>query len=430
MSERMVSDRSLIFFRRIARWFPQGIAGYTLLAFFLFFIWAFCFHLDVLVKGSGVIRVESRNLLLQHPEGGVVQQLLVHEGETVTKGQLIAVIDNSLVSEDFAKNEVEGIALRIREQRLQHELAGTSFEPELTGNDETDKIINSEHQLYLSRQTALSEQQKVNKAQLDQRKAQQVELMTKVTDLTKQLALSQSQVNLYSAMVAKGAAAEGSLLQKRSELQQVQTSLNEARLRLPKVQSELDEYQARSNQALADFMSDSQKQLSQTKVDLSRVDVQNTASEGRRANARIVSPVDGVVQKLFVAHNGAVIRSGGEVIEIAPSKVPLIAEIKVRPEDRDRIWEKMPARLHISAFGSSYANTLDGKITVISADAMSDEQNGRYYLVSVEVPEQQYDKTIYPGMGVDAYLLTGKRTPLEYFIKPLLNNTKLALSEP
>lgn len=241
MSERMVSDRSLIFFRRIARWFPQGIAGYTLLAFFLFFIWAFCFHLDVLVKGSGVIRVESRNLLLQHPEGGVVQQLLVHEGETVTKGQLIAVIDNSLVSEDFAKNEVEGIALRIREQRLQHELTGTTFEPELTGNDETDKIINSEHQLYLSRQTALSEQQKVNKAQLDQRKAQQVELMTKVTDLTKQLALSQSQVNLYSAMVAKGAAAEGSLLQKRSELQQVQTSLNEARLRLPKVQSELDE---------------------------------------------------------------------------------------------------------------------------------------------------------------------------------------------
>ncbi|WP_159564427.1 HlyD family type I secretion periplasmic adaptor subunit [Budvicia diplopodorum] len=415
---------------KIARWFPQGIAGYTLLALLLFFIWAFSFHLDVLVKGSGVIRVESRNLLLQHPEGGVVKQLLVHEGETVTQGQLIAVIDNSLVSEDFAKNEVEGKTLRIREQRLQHELSATPFELALTGDEETDNIVRSEYQLYLSRQTALHEQQQVNKAQLEQRKAQQIELMTKVIDLTKQLALSQSQVNLYGSMVAKGAAAEGSLLQKRSELQQVQTSLNEARLRLPKVQSELDEYQARSNQAQADFMSDAQKQLSQTKVDLSRVDVQNLASEGRRANSRIVSPVNGIVQKLFVAHSGAVINPGGEVIEIAPSKVPLIAEVKIRPEDRDLIWEKMPARLHISAFGSSYANTLEGKITVISADAINDEQNGRYYLVSIEAPARQHEKIIYPGMGVDAYLLTGKRTPLEYFIKPLLNNTKIALSEP
>ncbi|AKJ41653.1 HlyD family type I secretion periplasmic adaptor subunit [Pragia fontium] len=430
MSQPTLIKRGMTAFRLITRWFPQGIAGYTLLAFFLFFIWAFCFQLDVLVKGSGVIRVESRNLLLQHPEGGVVRQLLVHEGETVTKGQLIAVIDNSLISEDSAKNEAERQALKIREQRLQHELSKTRFELTLTGNDETDKIVRSEYQLYLSRQTALHEQLQVNKAQLEQRKAQQTELMTKVSDLTKQLALSQSQVNLYSSMVAKGAAAEASLLQKRSEFQQVQTSLNEARLRLPKVQSELDEYQARSNQALADFMSDTQSQLNQTKVELSRVDVQNTASEGRKANARIVSPVDGVVQKLFVAHNGAVIKSGGEVIEIAPSKVPLIAEVKVRPEDRDRIWEKMPARLHISAFGSSYANTLEGKITVISADAISDEQNGRYYLISVEVPEQQYEKVIYPGMGVDAYLLTGKRTPLEYLIKPLLNNAKLALSEP
>ncbi len=416
--------------RSLGRWFPQGIAGYTLLAFFLFIVWACCFELDVLVKGSGVIRVESRNLLLQHPEGGVVSQLLVHEGETVKQGQLIAVIDNSLVSEDFAKSEVERQALLIRERRLQQELAREAFKPEPTGSVEIDKIADSEYRLYLSRQTALREQQQVNHAQVEQRKAQLIELSTKADDLTKQLALSQSQVNLYSAMVAKGAAAEAVLLQKRADLQQVQTSLNEARLRLPKVQSELDEYQARSNQALADFMSETQKQLSQTKVDLSRVDVQNSASEGRKANARIVSPVDGVVQKLFVAHSGAVIKSGGEVIEISPSRVPLIAEVKVRPEDRDRIWEKMSARLHISAFSSSYADSLDGKITVISADAVSDEQNGRYYLVSIEVPESQYEKAIYPGMGVDAYLLTGKRTPLEYFFKPLLNNAKLALSEP
>lgn len=411
-------------------WLPNGIAGRTLFVVLLFLIWVSVFKVDVLVKGVGVIRVESRNLTLQHPEGGVIQQLLVHEGQQVSEGQLIAIVDNSYVNEDFAKNEVERKALLVKLERLHAELTGNKFEPAFTHEKYLDEIITSESRLYESRLVALQAQQQVNSAQVEQKKALLLELVTKIDDLTKQVALATQQAELYTSMVKKGAAAQGTLLQKQLELQQVQTALNESRLKVPRLKSELSEYEARYEQIKADFLSDVQKQLTQVNIDLSRVDALSTVSQGRLENSKIISPVDGVIQRLFVAHKGAVIRSGGEVVEIAPSKVPLIAEVKVRPEDRDRIWENMPARLHVSAFDVSYANTLEGKVVVISADALTDENNGRYYLVSIEVPAEQYNITMYPGMSVNAYLRTGQRTLLEYFLKPLLSNSSLVFSEP
>ncbi|WP_080715837.1 MULTISPECIES: HlyD family type I secretion periplasmic adaptor subunit [unclassified Gilliamella] len=425
-----MEDKSLDILKRITNYMPDGIAGRTLVVFILFLIWISLFKVDVLVKGIGVIRVESRNLTLQHPEGGVIQQLLVHEGQQVTEGQLIAIVDNSYVNESYAKNEVERKALLVKVQRLHAELSGEKFEPQFTGEKYLDEIITSESSLFESRSVALQAQKQVNSAQVEQKKAQILELATKIDDLSKQAELAKQEVQLYKTMVTKGAAAQGSLLQKKLEYQQIQTALNEARLKIPRLNSELSEYEARYEQIQADFISDVQKQLTQVNTDLSRVDALKTASEERRENSKIVSPVDGVIQRLFVAHKGAVIRQGGEVVEIAPSKVPLIAEVRVRPEDRDRIWENMVAKLHVSAFDVSYANTLEGKVSVISADALSDENIGRYYLVSIEVPAEKYNVTMYPGMSVDAYLLTGKRTLLEYFLKPLLSNSSLIFSEP
>lgn len=425
-----ISEHCPMVLRRLFSYLPSGMTGYTLCALIALGIWASFFELDVMVRGSGIIRVESRNLTLQHPEGGVVTRLLVHEGDMIRQGQLIAIIDNSIVSESSAKNQIERKALLIKVDRLKHELSGENYQPELTDEESIDAILLSERELYLSRQISLRAQQQVNQAQLEQRKMQIAEYTIKLSDLSEQLSIAQKQVQLYSTMVKSGAAAEGALLQKQFELQQVQTTLNEFRLRLPKVKSEMNEYQARYDQIASDFKSDVQKQLTQLYTDLSRVDVEGVASQNRRQNARIVSPVDGVVQRLFVVHEGAVIRSGGEVVEIAPSKVPLVAEVKIRPEDRDRIWENMSARIHISAFNSSYANTLEGRVAIISADAITNEQNNRYYLVSIEVPAGQLTNPIYPGMGVDAYLQTGKRTPLQYLLKPLLNNAPLIFSEP
>ncbi|WP_455306764.1 hypothetical protein [Caballeronia sp. KNU42] len=113
------------------RFLPRGVTGAGLLAVTVFALWAAAFKLDVLVRGPGVIRVESHNIMVQHPDGGQIEKLLVREGQTVHKGQLLAVMDNTYVSEEFAKNTAALDALRLREQRLMAEIGRTPFAPQV-----------------------------------------------------------------------------------------------------------------------------------------------------------------------------------------------------------------------------------------------------------------------------------------------------------
>ncbi|MFL9905601.1 HlyD family type I secretion periplasmic adaptor subunit [Paraburkholderia sp. RL17-337-BIB-A] len=408
---------------------PCGMTGVALLGFTLLAVWSTMFKLDVLVRGPGVVRVESHNIVVQHADGGQIEKLLVREGQTVRKGQLLAVMDNTYVSEEFARNSAALSTLRLREQRLEAELAHTRFDPAMPADAEQAKAVAGEKALYDSRQLALDQSASISQVQADQRLAQSAELRTRIGDLDKEVALMQQQVDMIAPLVRKGAAAEGVLLQKRSDLQSAQSALNEARAKVPRLVAEEREYRLKVEQIKTDFMSDAQKQLSQARDELAQVNAKASASQDRRKQAQIESPADGVIQRVVNPHAGAVVRPGGDLFEIAPTDVPLVAQVRIRPEDRDKIWQGMPARVHVNAFGNSYADTLDGRVAVVSADALGDDRTGRFYEVTVEVPKSNLKKPIYPGMAVESYLLAGHRSLAQYLLKPLMSGASAALSE-
>jgi adhesin transport system membrane fusion protein len=294
---------------------------------------------------------------------------------------------------------------------------------------EQAKAVAGEKALYESRQLALDQSASISQVQADQRLAQSAELRTRIGDLDKEVALMQQQVDMIAPLVRKGAAAEGVLLQKRSDLQSAQSALNEARAKVPRLVAEEREYRLKVEQIKTDFMSDAQKQLSQARDELAQVNAKANASQDRRKQAQIESPADGVIQRVVNPHAGAVVRPGGDLFEIAPTDVPLVAQVRIRPEDRDKIWQGMPARVHVNAFGNSYADTLDGRVAVVSADALGDDRTGRFYEVTVEVPKSNLKKPIYPGMAVESYLLAGHRSLAQYLLKPLMSGASAALSE-
>lgn len=416
-------------YRRFA---PRGATGIALLGVTLFALWATAFKLDVLVRGPGVIRVESHNIVVQHPDGGQIEKLLVREGQTVHKGQLLAVMDNTYVSEEFAKNTAALDTLRLREQRLVAEIAHTPFVPaESSGSSDPEhvKAIASEKAFYESRQKALEQAASISGVQADQRSAQLAELRGRISDLEKEVALMHQQVDMIEPLVRKGAAAEGVLLQKRTDLQSSQSALNEARAKVPRLIAEEREYRLKVEQTRSDFVADAQKQLSQVRDELAQSNAKTTASQDRRNQAQVESPADGVIQRVVNPHSGAVVKPGGELFEIAPTDVPLVAQVKIRPEDRDKIWRGMPVRVHVSAFGNSYTDTLNGSVAVVSADALGDDRTGRFYDVTVEVPKSNLKKPIYPGMAVEGYLIAGHRSVAQYLLKPLMSGATSALSE-
>ncbi|HEV7831883.1 MAG TPA: HlyD family type I secretion periplasmic adaptor subunit [Caballeronia sp.] len=413
-------------YRRFA---PRGVTGVALLGLTLFALWSGIFKLDVLVRGPGVIRVESHNIMVQHPDGGQIEKLLVREGQSVHKGQLLAVMDNTYVSEEFAKNTAALDALRLREQRLTAEIARTPFTPAESSDPEQEKAIASEKAFYESRQRTLEQAISISAVQADQRSAQSAELRSRIADLEKEVSLMRQQVDLIEPLVRKGAAAEGVLLQKRTDLQSSQSALNEARAKVPRLIAEEREYRLKVDQTRTEFVSDAQKQLSQVRDELAQSNAKTTASQDRRKQAQIESPADGVIQRVVNPHAGAVVKPGGDLFEIAPTDVPLVAQVKIRPEDRDKIWQGMPVRVHVNAFGNSYTDTLNGRVAVVSADALGDDKTGRFYDVTVEVPKSNLKKPIYPGMAVEGYLLAGHRSLAQYLLKPLMTGASAALSE-
>jgi adhesin transport system membrane fusion protein len=413
-------------YRRFA---PRGVTGVALLGLTLFALWSGIFKLDVLVRGPGVIRVESHNIMVQHPDGGQIEKLLVREGQSVHKGQLLAVMDNTYVSEEFAKNTAALDALRLREQRLMAEIARTPFTPAESSDPEQEKAIASEKAFYESRQRTLEQAISISAVQADQRSAQTAELRSRIADLEKEVSLMRQQVDMIEPLVRKGAAAEGVLLQKRTDLQSSQSALNEARAKVPRLIAEEREYRLKVDQTRTEFVSDAQKQLSQVRDELAQSNAKTTASQDRRKQAQVESPADGVIQRVVNPHAGAVVKPGGDLFEIAPTDVPLVAQVKIRPEDRDKIWQGMPVRVHVNAFGNSYTDTLNGRVAVVSADALGDDRTGRFYDVTVEVPKSNLKKPIYPGMAVEGYLLAGHRSLAQYLLKPLMTGASAALSE-
>jgi len=416
----------------MARWLPGGRVGAISAVLVAIAAWAALFPLDVLVRGLGTVRVENHNIRLQSQEGGVVTRMLVREGDRVNPGDLLAELDNRTVDEAFAKTTLGKAALEVMQRRLQSEVDDQALD--FAGLDTTDPdivaAIAQETATHQTRRSAQQEAEGVLREQVQQQSAEVRELRGQASDLSRELELQREQVALIEPLVKKGAAARGALLQKRSEMQRVQSALNQARGRIPRLEAANREAESRLRQVRADFTASAQQELRETQNQLAKLGAEVTANSSRKGSARVRATAAGHVFKVHAPHAGMVVKPGEDLVEIAPLDVPLVAEIRVRPEDRDRIWVGMNGRVRITAFVDAMGQTLPGQVTVISPDAITDPDGTRYYLVTLNVKAGAMQRRIHPGMGLEVYLETGRRTLLSYLLKPLVRARDVALSEP
>ena len=419
---------------------PRTATGYVALGLAVFVVWAAVFPLDVYVRGNGVVRVERHNILIPAQEGGVIRNMAVKEGDMVTAGTLLAEVENTSVDEAYAKSSASRAVLLAKEYRLQREIAGQPMDvampadfarkaPADVPGAALGEAYTGELETYRLRQAAQAQSESVLVAQMSQREAESQELKSQADDLQKEAALQERQVRMIEPMVKSGAAAEGVLLQKRADLQRIRSGLNQARARLPRVQAERQEAESRLGQVRADFLSHARQELNEAQMQLSRLGAEAHANTGRKDASRILAPGDGQVHRVIAPHEGMVIKPGGDLIELSPTDVPLVAEIKVKPEDRDHLWVGMAGRVRISAL-SGAGGALPAKVTVISPDAVSEPNGDRHYVVSLAVDAGQQTQRVRPGMSVDAYLEAGQRTVLAYLAKPIYQAAETALSEP
>lgn len=420
-------------------------AGFVILVAFFAGLgsWAYLAPLTSAALAPGEIGVETRRQMVQHLEGGIIEEIAVKEGDTVEEGALLVRMNKTVAESTFELLKGQYIDLLAEMARLRAEQKG---EDRITFPDILDEAENQERvQLAKEVQTALFDSRAMAmKSKIDLLNRRNLELHEQVKGFEiqtkaahKQLELINKEEGIVRKMVEQGLGTAPRLLalqRQQADLEgllgEIASRISQANIRIGETNLEVLDLQARqTNQINSDLrnlvsrIEDMEPRIKAAQNTLHRVELR--------------SPAAGTIVGLRYHTVGGVIPPGGHVLDIIPSNVAFQIEAQVSPADIDVVRPGLPAEIRFLAFSSRTTPTLMGTVVHVSADRLMDESKVPYYAIYVQInPEELTEddkkklvKNLYPGMPVEVMVVTGKRTAMDYFLQPITETFARAFRE-
>lgn len=396
--------------------------------------WASWAEIDEIAIGQGRV-IPSRQLqVVQNLEGGVLEEILVGPGDTVRKGQVLMRISDTPFAASLRESREVALGYQAQIARLQAETDGRAlaFAPQLSA--ERPDLVARERELFSSRMTELAAAQDALGSMIEQRQQDLVELAGRVRYLDRSLSLAQQELRLMEPLQREGLASQVEILRLRRQVNDLEGQLASTRAALPKAHAALSEVKERLAERTNQFRSQALTQLNEVQIRASALRESSTAVADRVARAEVRAPLDGVVKQVKIATIGGAVRPGMDLVEIVPLEDALIVEARVLPADIAFLRPGLPARVKLSAYDYAIYGALDGEIDWISADSIVDEKGDVYFLVhartqaaALVVGDRRFP--IIAGMTATVDVLTGRKTVLEYLLKPIRRTKDYALRE-
>lgn len=412
---------------------------FILVSLFLFFIvfvlWASFATLDETARGEGQIIPVGEVQVIQNLEGGIVDAFMFHEGDHVEKDQVIMRLRDVGAQSDLGTNEAKYMGLLAATIRLQAEVDGketVTFPDEIM--QKAPQSITEELNAFRANKEKLQGQLSVLEQQLSQRKQEVSELTTKSGDLAAVIRMSQDEKSMTEPLVAKGSAPKMELLQMERGIKEKQTELNGVLAAIPRARSAIGEAQARIGEMRKSFVADSQTELTAKTAEINTVKQSLSALTDKKDRTEIRSPVNGTIKDFKINTVGGVIRPGDPIAEIVPMDDNLLVEAKIRPSDIARLRPGLPAMVKITAYDFTIYGGLKGEVSDISADTIKNEKGEFFYRVKVRTDENSLHRRgetlpIIPGMIATVDIQTGKKTVMEYLMKPVFKTVENSMNE-
>lgn len=394
------------------------------------------FPVESVVTANGRVIPSDQVKAVQHLEGGIVSAVLVKEGERVKSGQPLVEIDlggNSLNLEELTARHASLAAARTR---LLAESQGKPVKRSDFGKEIEEPVYLAEAGAYEAR--ALEQKGVVDSAesQLAQTRSKVVEQQERINALQQRYALYKKEVDLSQQLLDEKLIPQLEVLEKQRQMESVKGDLATARQALVSAQSAIVEAQGKVLEAqgrfrrrASDELSTAERQLASVSEDLSRAKVQ-------RSRTTVRAPTDGVIKGLRNPSPGWVVKPGESIMEVVPDKDQITVEARLSPSDRGYVHNGQTARLKISAYDYLRYGSVDGKVTLVGADADNDPSNPAqrtYYRVLVSADEMFVGKPEHPitaGMEAQVDLLVGRDPFIWYILRPVLKVQREAFQEP
>jgi len=401
--------------------------------------WAATTELAGAVVAPGVVVVNSNVKKIQHPSGGVIRELLVHNGDVVKSRQVIVRFDDTQARSNLAIQTKRLDELMARQAREEAERDGAQkivFPDELTkriGDPDVAHLLAAQERLFSMRRKAREGQ----KAQLEERIAQlhqgitglEAQETAKVNEtkwIRKELegimTLWQKNLVQFTRVVSL----QRDLAKAEGDRGQFIASMAESKNKIAEIELQI-------MQIDQDLRAEVGKELATIRAEIAETTEQKIAAEDVFSRIEIRAPLDGTVHEMTVHTVGGVVSAGEAMMLIVPTGDNLDVEVKIPPEAIDQVHVGQKAALRFSAFNQRTTPEIDGIVTLVSADLIQDpKSNERYYSARIAIPEprlRELQLTIIPGMPVEAFIRTDDRTVVSYLMRPLSDQINKAFRE-
>lgn len=403
-----------------------------LISLIFLLIWAANAPLDEVARGDGRVIPSKQLQIVQSFDGGIVEDILVREGQIVEQDQLLLRIDPTRATSNLRESRAQFFALQAEVARLQallNNLEEPIFPEELSR--EAPSLVEHEKRSFFSNLDELNEQISINQHQLEQREQDLNEAQAARSQYANSVSLVNRELQVTRPLLPSGAVSDIDIIRLERELSNARGELNRADAAISRSESAIEEARNRIREVELNVRNRWSAQLSESRAKLNAITQASEGLEDVVRQTEIRAPVRGTVQRLFTNTLGGVITPGREVLEIVPLDDQLIIEARILPKDIAFIRPGQQAMIKFTAYDFAVFGGLNAEVEHISADTITDENDNTFFLVRLRTFESGFDDnlTIIPGMITQVDILTGKKTVLEYILKPVLRATSQAMSE-
>lgn len=410
----------------------------SIVAFFMLFLfWASFATLDEVTRGDARVIPSQRVQVIQNLEGGILSEMLVHDGEVVNKGDVLLRIANTGAEAAYRDSRIQSLTLKAMIARLTAESDDKAPAFPVDVATEAPQIVDRERALYDTQIAQFKTAVGVLNDQLTQRQQDITEIKTRQDAVSRSLALAKKERDITAPLVAKGAAAQLDLVKIDQQVSDLEGQLAEAQVAFPRAEAARDEAQRRIQEKIDGFRSDARAELNRHEAELQALAQKAFAEKDRVQRTEVRSPVRGIIKDIKVNTIGAAIQPGQDLVEVVPLDDTLLVEAKVRPSDVAFLHPRQDAVIKITAYDFAVYGGLKAKVERISADSISERDGDRsqtFFRVMLRTDKNylgtpQHPLPIMPGMTAQVEILTGHRTVLGYLLKPILDAKNNALTE-
>lgn len=402
--------------------------------------WGLLAPLDEGVPAQGLVAIDTKRKAVQHLSGGIVKEVLVREGGRVNEGQLLIRLDDASAKANFEAVRQRYLGLRANQARLLAEQTGAAKitqHPDLIAAS-TDplmrqQILNQE-QLFMSRRASLQADLQAFNESIGGQMALIQAYDGMLINRRSQSGLLNDELTQTRGLVKEGYAPRNRQLELERMVAETSASTTELIGNIARARQSVAEIRQRAIGRQQEYRKEVEFQLSEVSRDVLADAEKFRALQDELTRTEIKAPATGQVVGLAVQTVGAVIAPGQKVMDIVPNDEPVLLETRVMPHLIDRVSAGLPVDVRFTAFAHSPQLVVQGKVSSVSADLLTDPtNNSSYYLARVAITPEGLKKLgkhqMQPGMPVEVVFKTGERTLLTYLLHPLTKRIAASMKE-